>query len=265
MRNDFSGAGQRLSSGSGSEPVAHLAYAPFRFASMRADILAGDVGNERAISIELTVENQGPLLALVVRAEPLATEKQPEFKRHVESRQSGDGIQLYGRKVVDSEPAFLDNTLDFRQSNLSGVILFTGASGDKPKVVNAKHNRFEHRHVIRVEGTINEDVIRSEPDSQLGSRSIRPDSLKCHVAYNPSNPARDPALLRWVLNLDRSVGAVIKNLTVFSMHHKLRAALLPCSYLSRSDCSPLSWESSCGGASSFDCPDSVAAIDVDRS
>lgn len=114
MLNDLCGARKCIPLGSSSKPITHLAYATFRLASMRPDILAGDVGNERAISVGLPIENQGPFLALIVRAKPLAAKKQPEFEGHIESRQPGGSIQLDRREVVNSEPAFLDNPLDFR-------------------------------------------------------------------------------------------------------------------------------------------------------
>jgi hypothetical protein len=133
MPNDLSGAWQGRSFGSRPEPVAYLSYAAFRVSSMRAYILTGYVGNECAISVRLAVENQRPLLTLIGRAEPLAPEEKPEFKRHIEARQSRGGVQRDRGEIVNSEPALLDNALDFGQSDLSGIVIFPGASSANPR------------------------------------------------------------------------------------------------------------------------------------
>ena len=56
---------------------------------MCANVLAGDVRNESAISVLVVVEDKGSLLALIVRPKTLAAQKQTKFQRHIKTRQPG--------------------------------------------------------------------------------------------------------------------------------------------------------------------------------
>lgn len=112
---------------------------------MGVDVLAGDVRNKGTITVRISVENQGPLPPLIRGPEPLATEEQPKFQRHVKSRKVCNYIHCDGGQVVDSESAFLNDPLDFGQPKLPGIILFKGTARDESEIINTKDNSVEYR------------------------------------------------------------------------------------------------------------------------
>jgi hypothetical protein len=76
------------------------------------DVLPGDVRNALPVTIRFAIENDAHLLTLALVSKPFASEKKPEFERHVETWKSGVGVQGDVRNVVYPVPAFLDDALD---------------------------------------------------------------------------------------------------------------------------------------------------------
>jgi hypothetical protein len=133
-------------------------------------------------------------------------------------------------QVKKREPAILDNALDFGQSDLSGIVIFPGASSDEPEVIDAEYNSVEHRPITGIEGTIDEGVVTLQPTVNLARG--RPTGLSQVPLCRRS--AQCGSFLGG-LYPDGPVGAIVENFAILSMDHKLAGVLLLCRVLSSSD------------------------------
>ena len=76
----------------GGEPVADFHDGSVGIGAVGVDVLAGDVGDEVAVTVRFAVEDQQGFAALGGRAVALASEEQSEFERHVEAGQVDYGV-----------------------------------------------------------------------------------------------------------------------------------------------------------------------------
>ncbi len=129
---------------------------------MGVNVLTGNIRNEIPVPVTLSIQNKAAFLLLVAWAEALAAKKEPEFKRHIESRKPGGRIQFDCREIVDPELAFLDHPFDLRQAELRRVVVFQRTAGYKAEVTDCEDNRVEDRPITRVERAIDEDMVASD-------------------------------------------------------------------------------------------------------
>ena len=92
MLDNFATPRKALSLRGRLQPVPDSANRPLRISSVRSDILAGDAGDELPVAVLLAVQDQGSLVALVLRPESLAAEERP----------SSNGILKRGSPVTVS-------------------------------------------------------------------------------------------------------------------------------------------------------------------
>lgn len=71
-------------------------------------------------------------------SEALRSQKNPQFKRHVEAGQAGDRIRFCAAYVVNAVPALGYDPEDFIYSGLAGVLDFEGTAGRKAARVNGE-------------------------------------------------------------------------------------------------------------------------------
>ena len=105
---------------------------------MGGDVLARNIGNEGLIPVFVSIQNQANLLFLPLISEVLRSQKNPQFKRHVEARQAGDSIRFSAAYVVNAIPALGYDPEEFIYSGLAGVLDFEGTAERKAARVNGE-------------------------------------------------------------------------------------------------------------------------------
>jgi hypothetical protein len=76
------------------------------------DVLARDIGNKGLIAERGSVEDQRLFLSVGPPAESFRPEKEPEFERHIEARQTRVRVRLGLGNVVDGIGAPTDDSAD---------------------------------------------------------------------------------------------------------------------------------------------------------
>ncbi|HTO90299.1 MAG TPA: hypothetical protein VMJ70_04145 [Candidatus Sulfotelmatobacter sp.] len=71
-----------------AQPIAHSDDEFHGIARVGSDVLSRDVGTELLKSVAFFIEDQADLLLLLLCAEPLGSEEQPQLEGHVEARKS---------------------------------------------------------------------------------------------------------------------------------------------------------------------------------
>lgn len=79
---------------------------------MRTNIVTSNIRDELLVAILFDIENQAYFLALLVAVESLASEKEAQLQRHVESRQAMNSIETHFRDVMNAELAVLNDAFD---------------------------------------------------------------------------------------------------------------------------------------------------------
>lgn len=88
---------------------------------MSGNILTRDVRAKLGVAVSLTVENEAILSALSAGAILLGAQEEAQFERHVEPRESGDGIELSPREVVDAELTLSNDLGDRLKANAAAI------------------------------------------------------------------------------------------------------------------------------------------------
>lgn len=130
-------------------------------ASVRADILTGDVGKKITVSVSVAVQNEAALFPLVRGTISPASEKKPEFQRHVEARKARVLVNRYRGEVVYAVAADLNYSLNLKETGVARVILFQRTTSNKAEGVYSKDYGIEDRSIAGVEGAIDENVVTS--------------------------------------------------------------------------------------------------------
>lgn len=127
---------------------------------MGVDIDPGDVRDELLIAVFLDIKDQQALVMLSFIAVPLGPEEQPQLERHVEPRQAIVAIELGPTNVVYAVPAFLDQIVELVDASLAAIVQLARRSGPEAARKDRENQRLEDWFVIRVEGTVYENVVR---------------------------------------------------------------------------------------------------------
>ncbi len=145
------GAGARMM----GKPRAGLVTCCSGIASVSADILPCDVGENALVSESLSIENRANLMTGPSGAKPVCSEKQTKFERHVEPRETV--IELHVGDVMDAEMAGANQGADFLETDLSGVVEFQRATRRETTGEDGEHDGVECVAPIRREGRVYED------------------------------------------------------------------------------------------------------------
>jgi hypothetical protein len=123
---------------------------------MALDILAGDIGEKRLVSIGLSLEDKAPLGSEIAMTVSPTPEVETELKGHIEAREAA-GAELYAREVMNGIARALDDLLNFSQAKLPGVYFLKGATGKKVAVNNAENDSLKDRPVGPLKRAVNEN------------------------------------------------------------------------------------------------------------
>ena len=93
--------------------VAYLLDHALHSASVLANVLPGDIGDELLVPVPLRIQNDAGLAALLAASERLRSREDPQLERHVEARQPAFAVQLRPRDVMDRQPALADDLVIF--------------------------------------------------------------------------------------------------------------------------------------------------------
>jgi hypothetical protein len=88
------------------------------------NILPGNIRDGSAVTKRLAVKDQASFFPLSNTAKDLTSKIQPQFQRHVKTRQFGSCSEADGRDVVDSVSALLNDARDFSEPYFTGVVDF---------------------------------------------------------------------------------------------------------------------------------------------
>ena len=110
---------------------------------MRGRVLSRDVRTELRVAITVPIQNQADLSPLRSVPERLGSEEQPQFKRHIESREVGLGVELSSGDVVDAELTSANKAKDLVEPNLTGVLNLKGRPRHKAAVMDRKNYGIE--------------------------------------------------------------------------------------------------------------------------
>lgn len=106
---------------------------------MRVNIHAGQIGHKALIPVLLNIQHKRAFGFLCRTTKSLRPQEYPKFQRHIEPWQVIDLIQLSSGNIVNSEPAFMDNIVEFFNPGLRTVIKFPCRAGDKSTGVDNKN------------------------------------------------------------------------------------------------------------------------------
>ena len=84
--HNFRAARHVFPMGEVGQPIAQFHNRSRRVATVRVNVLAGDVRYGRTVAVGFTIEHKASLIELLLASKTLASEIQPEFQRHVEAR-----------------------------------------------------------------------------------------------------------------------------------------------------------------------------------
>ena len=119
-----------------------------RFGGIRAvsvNVLASNVRNELLEAIPLHIEDETRLLPLLSTPESFGTQKDAEFKWHVEARKTGCSIWLRSTNIVNTKLARADDLCDLLDPNFACIVDFACTSSDVAAVMNGEDESFEER------------------------------------------------------------------------------------------------------------------------
>jgi len=126
---------------------------------MGVNVLSGNIRNETPVTVRLFVQNQAAFLLLVTWSKALASQKKPQFKRHIEAWKTGGRVQFHGGKIVDPEFAVLNHPLDLRKAELSRVVVFQSTACNKTEITYSEDDRFKNWPVAWIEWAIDENMV----------------------------------------------------------------------------------------------------------
>jgi hypothetical protein len=124
-----------------------------------SDVLSSNIGDEGAVPVALPIEDQAPFLFLAPLAKALRSEKDPQFERHVESRQIRRGIEVGATEVIDGEPAIRDKVKNPLHPDLPAILDFQSTTGLETAVEDGEDDRLEERLVALIERAVDENAL----------------------------------------------------------------------------------------------------------
>jgi len=88
----------------GGKPRPPRRQAPSKYIAVLADILAGDVDEERLEAVTFPIEHQTDLMPPIGGTAPRRSRKKAALEGHVEPEQAGRAVRLGPEDVLHAEP-----------------------------------------------------------------------------------------------------------------------------------------------------------------
>ncbi len=142
---------------------------------MWRDVLSRNIADKLLESEWIGIKHQAGLSALPTDSESSGSQKQAEFKGHIEPRQPVF-VQFDPRNVVDAPAAGPDQRGDFVDPGLARVVNFKRGAQDKATHEDNKHDGVGQGPIRLVERAVDEYTTLVISIS-LGLRSA---SVRCH-------------------------------------------------------------------------------------
>ena len=124
---------------------------------MCLNVTAAQIRDRSSIAPVLSIKNQATLPGMPPPPKFATSQKEPEFKHHVEAGKMRFWIQLHEREVVNTVLAFANHLEDLLHSLLGAGIAFQGTTCFKTESHYREDNRVKYPAIGRVERAIDED------------------------------------------------------------------------------------------------------------